>query len=223
MLYIVSTPIGNLEDMTFRAVRILNEVNVILCEDTREAAKLLKHFKVPHKPLISLFEENEVSKISDIVTMLKADQSIALISDSGTPLVSDPGYKLVREALENGVVVQSIPGPSAPITALVSSGLPPDKFIFLGFLPEKDGHRHGFLEKIKINLDSLPVTVIFYVSPHEFARDLETLKAVFGNIEIVTLREMTKVYEERFKGTIDDTLKKFFNPKGEFVVLFHLR
>jgi len=222
MLYLVSTPIGNFEDITLRAQKILTEVNVIVCEDTRETTKLLKHFSIPHKPLISLYEENEVSRISDLIVMLKADQSIALVSDSGTPLISDPGFKFVREALAQGIKVVPIPGPVAAITALSASGLPTDKFLFLGFLPEKSGHREQLLQNTQTSLNLVNSTVIIYVSPYKISGTLESIQKIFGDIEIVILREMTKIYEERWMGKISEAMTKFSSPKGEFVLLFHL-
>lgn len=223
MLYLVSTPIGNLEDLTLRAIRILQEANVIVCEDTRETVKLLKHLNIPPKPLISLYEENETSKIEDVLALVQNDQSVALVSDSGTPLVSDPGYKLVREAVKRNLPVQAVPGPSAVLAALVVSGLPPDKFLFLGFLPEKEGHRLALLNNLKVSLTYIDQTVVIYMSPHKLTKQLDTLSAVFGDIEIVLVREMTKIYEESWHGPISLAQKKYTNPRGEFVLLFSLK
>lgn len=214
MLYLVSTPIGNLEDMTLRAIRILSEADVIIAEDTRRTITLLKHFEIPHKPMLSLFDEVESERLADFLALVSSDQKIALVSDAGTPLVSDPGYKLVREALKNGVKVEAVPGPTAAITALVVSGLPPDKFAFFGFPPEKDSHARKLFENLFIG------TNIFYVSPHKLLRQLALLEEVLGDVEVVICRELTKTFEEVWTGKISEAKLHFKNPKGEFVLLF---
>jgi len=221
MLYIVSTPIGNLEDITLRALRILREADVIIAEDTRHTGLLLKHYEIPHKPMVSLYDEVEVAKLNDLLALAASDQKIALVSDAGTPLISDPGYKLVREVIKNGVSVETIPGPSAAIAALTVSGLPPDKFLFLGFLPEKESHQKELLIKLADNLKVINTTVIFYASPYKLARNLDSLKEAFGDIDIVIARELTKTYQEVWRGKISEALIKFHSPKGEFVVLFN--
>lgn len=215
MLYIVATPIGSLEDISLRALRILKEADAIVAEDTRRTGLLLKHFEIPHKPLISFYEERESQKLQDILALAKT-QSVALVSDAGTPLVSDPGYKLVREAINQGIFVESIPGPTAAITALTLSGLPPDKFLFLGFPPEKDSHQKEILEKIKNY--PLSVTVIFYVSPYKLKRFLQNLDP---DLKIVIARELTKIHQEIWQGTAFDAIVKFEKAKGEVVLLFH--
>lgn len=216
MLYIVSTPIGNLEDISLRAVRILSEADVIIAEDTRHTGVLLKHFEIPHKPLISLYDEVENQKLSDLLALVSSEQNIVLVSDAGTPLVSDPGYKLVREAVKNGVKVTSVPGPTALITALTISGLPPDKFMFFGYPPEKESHQ-------KEVFSNLPKTTnIFYMSPYKLHKNLTNLMEVIGDIEIVVCRELTKIHEEVWSGKISEALKHFKDPKGEFVVLFNI-
>lgn len=212
MLYIVATPIGNLEDITLRALRVLREADVIIAEDTRHTGLLLKHFAIPHKPMISLYDEVENQKLTDLISLTTL-QNAALVSDGGTPLISDPGYKLVRELIKNGVLVESVPGPCAAITALTLSGLPPDKFLFLGYPPEKEGHCQKLLDNLPANM-----TVIFYVSPHKLLRFLKLLKE---DQEIVVTRELTKIYQEIWRGKVSEGLIKFNKPHGEFVVMWH--
>lgn len=214
MLYLVSTPIGNLEDISLRALRVLKEADVILAEDTRHTGLLLKHFAVAHKPMISLYEEVENQKLEELLALIASDQKVVLVSDAGTPLISDPGYKLVREAIAREVKVEAIPGPTAAITALVLSGLPPDKFLFLGYPPEKDSHAAALLEQIR----NLNATKIFYVSPHKLLRFLGLLDP---NLKIVVARELTKVHQEIWRGKVSDGLVRFNKPQGEFVVLWH--
>ena len=225
-LYIVSTPIGNLEDMTYRGIRILSEADAILSEDTRTTAKLLKHYQIPHKPLFSFFEGNENEKREQVLQMLRDGANLALVSESGTPLISDPGFKLVREAVEAGIKVESIPGATALIAALTSSGLPTNAFLFLGFLPKKESHAKELLEKTKSSLTEVEQlkTVIVYESPHRVLDTLELIKEVFGDIEIVTARELTKMYEEVRREKISESLAHFTmkKPKGEFTILFAL-
>lgn len=221
MLYLVSTPIGNLEDISLRAIRILKEADVIIAEDTRHTGLLLKHFEVPHKPLISFYEDVESQKMSDLLALVASDQKVALVSDAGTPLISDPGYKLVREAIKNDVKVESIPGPTAAIVALTVSGLPPDKFLFLGFPPEKASHQIELFKQVKDG--PLKATNILYVSPYKIKSCLSSLNEVFGDIDIVIARELTKVYEEVWQGKISEALTKFAKAKGEIVLLFSLR
>lgn len=221
MLYLVSTPIGNLEDMSLRGIRILSGADVIIAEDTRHTGLLLKHFKIPHKPLLSLYDEVESERLEDFLALVGSDQIVALVSDAGTPLISDPGYKLVREAIKRGVKVESVPGATAMIAALTVSGLPPDKFLFLGFPPEKEGHQKEMFENAKKACQSLRMTVIFYASPYKMKRNLENLKEVLGDLDIVVGRELTKAYEEVWRGTISEALVHFKNPKGEFVILFN--
>lgn len=212
MLKIVATPIGNLKDITLRAIETLKEADIIIAEDTRETIKLLRQFEIPQKPLISFYEEVEASKIDDIL-LLARDHNVVLVSDAGTPLISDPGYKLVREAIKNNLNVESIPGPTAAITALTISGLPPDKFLFMGYPPEKQSHQLKTISDLPKN-----ITVIFYVSPHKLNRFLNNLDP---DLDIVICRELTKLYEERWSGKISEALVKFKQPRGEFVVLWH--
>lgn len=222
MLFIVSTPIGNLEDISLRALRALTEADVIIAEDTRHTGLLLKHFQIPHKALISLYDEVESQKLADLLAMVASEQKVVMVSDAGTPLISDPGYKLVREAIKHGVKIEAIPGPTAVVTALSVSGLPPDKFIFLGYPPEKEGHQRELLQNLKISLDKVPATAIFYLSPYKMKKNLTLLLETFGDVEIVIERELTKVYEESWRGTISEAVKHFKQPRGEFVLLFHL-
>lgn len=212
MLYIVATPIGNLEDITLRALRVLKEADVIIAEDTRHTGLLLKHFEIPHKPMVSLYDEVEAQKITDLIPLI-AQQNVALVTDAGTPLVSDPGYKLVREAIKNDIKVESVPGPTAVIAALTVSGLPPDKFLFLGYPPEKESHQQNVLAGLPNN-----ITVIFYVSPHKL---LKFLRLIGDDQEIVIARELTKTFEEVWRGKPSDAMIKFAKPQGEFVLLWH--
>ncbi|EKD86766.1 MAG: hypothetical protein ACD_37C00153G0002 [uncultured bacterium] len=222
-LFIVATPIGNLGDITLRAVEILKTVSYIACEDTRKTGILLKAIGVTHKPmLISYYEQTEQARVPNILNILRNGQNVALVSDSGTPTISDPGFRLVREAVREEIDVISVPGPSALISALASSGLPTDKFIFLGFLPKKEGNRKKLLQNLKIANEKLEATVIIYEAPHRIVKTLGSVHSVFGNIPISIARELTKIHEEKISGPIEDFIEKYqeFSPKGEFVVLF---
>lgn len=229
-LYIVATPIGNLQDISLRAVDILGLADFILCEDTRTTAILLKsiagkfpEFKNKAK-LVSYYEENEQQRIPETIDLLKKDFSFALVSDAGTPTISDPGFKLIREAVKEGVKVEAIPGASSVITALVSSGLPTDKFTFVGFLPKKPGHRKDLLKNIKTAAETIKQTVIIFESPFRLIKTLRELQEIFGDMDIVLARELTKIYEEIRREKISQALLHFSQkkPKGEFVILFHL-
>ncbi len=237
-LYIVATPIGNLQDISLRAITTLFEVDVILAEDVSKTKNLLRfiHNKYPmladiekeHK-FISFNEFEEINKIPYVLSLLE-EKSIALVSSAGTPLISDPGFKLVKAASEAHAKVISIPGPSSLTTSLTLSTLPTDKFFFLGFLPRTLGKKTTLLEGVKLTLElmqkeKLLPTVIFLESPHRIRQSLNTLKDIFGNIEIVICRELTKLYEEVVIGRIDEVLenKSVKNPKGEFVILFNTK
>ena len=229
-LYIVATPIGNLQDITLRAIDTLLNVQNIFCEDTRKTGVLIekvRSYKIGTKPqrpsLYSYFEENEKQRIPFALELLQKGEDIALVSDAGTPTVSDPGYKLVREAIKIGVNVISIPGPSAVISALVSSGLPTDKFLFLGFLPKKEGHRKELLEKAKKSHDELEETIIIFESPFRIEKTLMELQEIFGEVNIAVCRELTKVYEEIKRGTATDLISFFEKKKykGEFVIVLN--
>jgi 16S rRNA (cytidine1402-2'-O)-methyltransferase len=195
-LYVVATPIGNLEDMTYRAVRILGEADLIACEDTRQTRKLLDHYGI-QKPAISYHEHNEVERSAELIERMNSGASIALVTDAGTPLVSDPGYRLVKAAVENGITVYSIPGASAAITALAASGLPTDSFHFGGFLPPKPGQR---LNALKALADEHS-TLIFYEAPHRILEALEAVEEALGPRPVVVARELTKLHEEFLRGT----------------------
>lgn len=217
MLYLVATPIGNLKDITLRALEILQSVDGIICEDTRRTSLLLNHFQIK-KPLMILNDYNEGKTANQIIDQLKVGQNLALVSDAGTPLISDPGYKLVRECLAEGIAVDSIPGPSSVITALTLSGLPPDRFLFVGYPPEKPGKRAKWLEELK-NADS---TVIMFISPHKLLTILSDMERVFDDIEIVLAAELTKFHQNVEKKKISQWLETLKNPKGEYVLLFNL-
>jgi len=199
MLYIVSTPIGNREDITLRALRILKEVDLIAAEDTRHTGLLLRHFGI-QIPLTSYFEGNELKKKEFILSKLKQGNRIALVSDAGTPGISDPGFRLIRAAIENKIPILPIPGPSAVITALSVSGLPTDAFFFKGFLPHKMKKRRDLLKQ----LEDIRETLIFYESPHRISETLKDIYEVLGDREIVLTRELTKIYEEVLRGKVSE-------------------
>ena len=196
--YIVSTPIGNLEDMTFRAVRVLKEVDLIACEDTRHTRHLLDHYAI-RTPMISYHEHNEIARARELIGRLREGKSIALVSDAGTPLISDPGYRIVAAAASAGFRVVPVPGPSAAIAALTASGLPTDAFRFCGFLPPKSGQRRRSLEALAPE----PATLIFYEAPHRIVETLAEMRAVLGNRPAVVARELTKVHEEFLRGDLE--------------------
>ena len=215
-LFLVPTPIGNLEDITFRAVRILKEADLILAEDTRTSSVLLSHFEIRNK-LSSHHKFNEHQTAERYTERIKAGENIALISDAGTPGISDPGFLLVRKCLEENVPVECLPGPTALIPALVNSGLPSDSFCFEGFLPVKKGR-----QKKLTFLESETRTMIFYESPYRLLKSLNQMKEHFGGERIVSVsRELTKLYEENFRGTIDKTIAHFSAKtiKGEIVLV----
>lgn len=227
MLYLVATPIGNMEDITLRSLNTLFSVDTILCEDTRKTLNLLRHYQKPENKipkLISFYEENEQKRIPEIILELKNGISVALVTNSGTPTISDPGFKLVRECWKENINVISIPGPSSPIAALACSGLPTDKFLFLGFTPNKSGKRIKLFENVKVSLNSLSSTIIFFESPFRIVKSLSDLKSVFGDIDIVVARELTKVYEEIKTDRISVIINEYqkVKPKGEFVILFNV-
>lgn len=224
-LYIVPTPLGNLQDITIRAVNVLKTVEFIACEDTRRTGQLLKKLDAIQNPmLISFFEGNELKRLPNIMNLLINGKDVALVSDAGTPSVSDPGFRLVRQCVEEEIPIVGLPGPSAALLALTVSGLPTDKFMFLGYLPHKPGNRKKLLESVQQTLALVKQTVIFYVAPHKLVRTLEDVQSVFGDIDIVTCREMTKVHEEIRREKISESLTHFSksDPKGEFTLLFHL-
>lgn len=195
-LYVVATPIGNLEDITYRAVRILGQVNWIASEDTRQTRKLLDHYGI-QTPQISYHEHNEMERARELCSRLLAGESGALVSDAGVPLISDPGYRLVHSAVGAGIIVQPVPGPSAALAALSASGLPTDAFHFAGFLPPKPGQRIHALEAVRDE----HATLIFYEAPHRLLEALADIRSVLGDRDVVIARELTKVHEEFLHGT----------------------
>ncbi|HSD13152.1 MAG TPA: 16S rRNA (cytidine(1402)-2'-O)-methyltransferase [Flavobacterium sp.] len=215
-LYLVPTPIGNLDDMTFRAIKVLKEVDLILAEDTRNSGKLLKHFEIATH-MQSHHMHNEHKTVENIVKRLQTGENIALISDAGTPAISDPGFLLTRACVENGVEVECLPGATAFVPALVNSGLPNDKFVFEGFLPDKKGRQTRYLV-----LAEETRTMILYVSPHKLVKTLAEFVQYFGADRTVSVsRELSKMHEETVRGTAGEVLKHFEAkpPKGEIVVV----
>lgn len=214
-LYLVATPIGNLEDITARALQVLREVTLIAAEDTRHTGKLLKHFEIS-TPQTSFFEHNKRAKLETVLARL-SEGDVALVSDAGTPALNDPGYELVRAALDAGHKVSPIPGPSAPIAALVASGLPTDRFLYLGYLKRKHGDRKRQLDEVQ----KLPYTLIFLETPHRLLAALSDLQAVLGDRNIAVARELTKLHEEIFRGKISEALTYFnVHPlKGEITLV----
>ncbi|MFT6214885.1 MAG: 16S rRNA (cytidine1402-2'-O)-methyltransferase [Roseivirga sp.] len=214
-LYLVPTPIGNLEDITLRAIRILNEVNVILAEDTRTSGKLLKHHNIS-KPLQSYHIFNEHKTVEQLINRMKSGETFALISDAGTPSISDPGFLLVREVIKAGIEVNCLPGATAFVPALVNSGLPSDRFVFEGFLPHKKGRHTRLLKLVEEER-----TIILYESPHRLIKCLEQLKEYLGDRNASVSREISKMFEETARGTLSELIFYFTNKgvKGEFVVL----
>ena len=243
-LYLVSTPIGNLEDITIRALKTLFSVDIIACEDTRVTGQLLELLKKKYasflpsdkKPaFISYRDTNEQSIAAELIHKLELQKNVALVSDAGTPLVSDPGFRIVTQAQKRNIPIVVVPGVSAFLTALTGSGLPANTFTFLGYLPEKQGKRIAELKNIHShhsrnwnsfnsgNEDPLPSrTYIVYVAPHKLLQTLDDMEEVFGNISLVLARELTKLHEEYWRGTIKEALVHFPNPQGEIVILFRL-
>jgi 16S rRNA (cytidine1402-2'-O)-methyltransferase len=216
-LYIVATPIGNLEDITLRALRILRECDLVACEDTRQSRKLLDHASIS-KPMVSYHDHNEAVRTAELIEKLQGGAKIALVSDAGTPMISDPGYRLVVAAVEAGIAVVPIPGASAAIAAMSASGLPPDSFRFCGFLPPRGAARKKALEEVAHET----ATLIFYEAPHRIVEALEDIAAVMGSRRVVVAREITKIHEEFLRGTaaeIRATLAARPSVKGEITIL----
>ena len=213
-LFVVSTPIGNLEDITLRALRTLQAVAVIAAEDTRRTAILLRRHGIG-TPTISFHEHNERRRTAELLRRLSNGDSIALVSDAGTPLVSDPGARLVQAAIREGIRVEAVPGPSAVMAALTVSGLPTDRFTFLGFAPARSGERTRWLEAVK----ELPGTLVFFEAPHRIRASLEAVRHVLGNRHISVARELTKVHEEVARGRVDEVLTAKLNVRGEYTVV----
>ena len=220
MLYIVATPIGNLEDITLRALRVLREVDFILAEDTRKTGLLLKHFAIK-KPLHSFYDHNEVKKLPWAIEELKKDKDIALVSSAGVPTVCDPGYKLIRECRSQGLKVTSVPGPSSVINALALSSLPHDKFAFFGYLPRKTSEIKKVLQKAQI----CQCLVGFFESPFRIVKSLETIKGILGNKRLIIAREMTKKFEEVLDLNLEEAIAHFSKrkPKGELTLFINMR
>lgn len=217
MFFVVATPIGNLEDITLRALRVLKESDLIVCEDTRQTSKLLQKYEIT-KPLLSYHAQSKMQKIEVILEHLKKGEKVALVSDAGTPGISDPGYLLIQKVLEMGVKIVPIPGPSAFLTALSASGLPIHEFIYLGFLPHKKGRETLFKE-----IAASERTIVFYESPYRILKTLERLQELCPEKQIVVGRELTKMFEEFFRGKVQDAFGHFSQNKilGEFVVIIH--
>jgi 16S rRNA (cytidine1402-2'-O)-methyltransferase len=215
-LYIIATPIGNLEDMTYRAVRILGEVDLIAAEDTRHSLKLLNHFGIS-RPLTSYFDHNQQIKGERILNALRQGKSVALISDAGTPCVSDPGYQLVRDAVAENIPVVPVPGACAAVAALAASGLPTDSFTFAGFPPSRQGKRRTFLAGI----DALPGTLVLYEAPHRLLETLSDIREMLGERQVIVARELTKMFEEFIRGTASEVIAAVSQGivRGEVVVL----
>lgn len=215
-LYLVATPIGNLEDITLRALRTLRECDVVAAEDTRHSGQLLKHFGIS-KPLLSYFQFNEARRSEEIIERLRRGETVALVTDAGSPGISDPGERVVRAAIAAGLRVESVPGPSALVAALTASGLPTDEFHFIGFLPHKSGQRRNKLESLK----SFAGTLVLYESPYRIEKLLGELREIYPERPVVLARELTKKFEEFVRGKpaeLSETLRKR-SVKGEFVVL----
>ena len=217
MLYIVPTPIGNLKDITLRGLEMFQQVDGIICEDTRRTGLLLNHYNIK-KPLLVLNDYNEQKVVAQVINLLNQGQNLALVSDAGTPLISDPGYKLVRECLNLGIEIDSLPGPSSVITALTLSGLPPDRFLFVGYPPEKSGRRLKWLEDLK----KVDVTIIMFISPHKLLTTLSDMKEVLGDINVVVAHELTKIHQSVESKKISTWLDTLKSPKGEYILLLNL-
>jgi len=216
-LYLVATPIGNLADITHRALQVLKDVDLIACEDTRHTHKLLQHYAITTKT-ISYHEHNEQQRAAHLIDLLKQGSDVAVVSDAGTPSISDPGFRLVRAAIENDVPVVPVPGPSALISALIAAGLPTDEFFFAGFLPSRSNARRAKLNELR----SIPGTLIFYEAPHRLAMTLSDAYEILGEREAVVARELTKLHEEIRRGRLSELSSHYAdeeNPRGEIVVL----
>ena len=213
-LYLIPTPIGNLDDITIRSLKLLREVDILLCEDTRVTGSLLKKYDIKKK-LISCHEYNEDSIKYDVVKYIKDGLKVGLVTDQGSPIISDPGFRVVQEVIDNGYSVIGLPGATAFVPALISSGIAPSKFLFYGFLNSKNSKQKQELESLKL----YPYTMIFYEAPHRIINTLENMRKIFGNRHISLSREISKLYEEIYRGTIDEVLGNFDKLKGEFVLI----
>lgn len=213
-LYLVPTPIGNLEDMTYRSINVLNTVEVIFSEDTRVTLQLLNHFDIKKK-LIALHDHNEDSEKEKVLEYLKNGKSIAIVTDRGTPIISDPGYKTVKYVTDNGYNVVGLPGANAFVPALITSGIEPSPFMFYGFLNSKDSKRKAELDKLKF----FKYTIIFYEAPHRIKKTMEEILEIFGDRQVSLSREISKKFESIYRGNISDLLPTLDNIKGEFVIV----
>lgn len=221
MLTIIPTPIGNLKDITLRALEVLKECDEIICEDSRRTSLLLSHYEIK-KPLIVLNDFNEYKSEDFILGKLREGKNLALVSDAGTPLVSDPGYKIVRAAIEQGLEVDSLPGPTSTTTALTLSAMPPDKFMFVGYLPEKEGRRKSQYQNLTEINKLIPTTFIIFVAPHKLLKTLEEIKSELNNPGIALCKELTKIHQDVKRGRISEVLEDMKNPKGEYILLLNL-
>ncbi len=215
-LYVVPTPIGNLKDITYRAIETLNTVDYILAEDTRTSKPLLQHFNI-HTPLKAYHAFNEHNVLQNIIRDLLQGKNIALISDAGTPGISDPGYLIIKHSIENGISIECLPGPTAFVPALVCSGKPLHHFVFIGFLPVKKGRQSKLQE-----ISQIPYTIVLYESPHKLLKTLKDLKSIFGKDKTISIsREISKIFEEHKRGNIEEMIQYFQThpPKGEFVIV----
>ena len=216
-LYLVATPIGNLADITHRALQVLRDVDLIACEDTRHTHKLLHHYGITTKT-ISYHEHNEQQRAAELIELLKQGSDVAVVSDAGTPSISDPGFRLVRAAVDAGIVVVPLPGPSALIAALIAAGLPTDQFFFGGFLPARSSARRARLDELR----AIPGTLIFYEAPHRLAASLRDAHEILGEREAVVARELTKLHEEIRRGRLSELAEHYATveqPRGEIVLL----
>ena len=218
MLYVVATPIGNLEDMSLRAVRTLKEVELIAAEDTRKTRILLKQYDIK-TPLTSYYEHSKQMKTAQLIDRLRNGDDIAIVSEAGMPGISDPGYELINAAIGEGIEVIPIPGPSALTSALVVSGLPADQFVYLGFLPRKKGER----KKLLTSVADQPRTMVAFEAPHRIKSSLADIKGILGNRRIAVCRELTKTFEEVFRGSVSEAAGHFDEPKGEFTLVIEGR
>jgi 16S rRNA (cytidine1402-2'-O)-methyltransferase len=215
-LYLVATPIGNLADITHRALQVLRDVDLIACEDTRHTHKLLQHYGIDTKT-ISYHEHNEQQRARELIEQLQQGKNVAVVSDAGTPSISDPGFRLVRSAIEHDIRIVPLPGPSALVASLVAAGLPTDEFFFGGFLPARSGARRGRVEEMR----SIPATLIFYEAPHRLAASLRDAYEILGEREAVVARELTKLHEEIRRGRLSELAEHYstVEPRGEIVLL----
>lgn len=222
MLTIVPTPIGNLKDITLRALEVLQKADEIICEDSRRTSLLLSHYQIK-KPLVILNDFNEFRCEELILSKLRSGSNLALVSDAGTPLISDPGYKIVRSCIEQGLEVDSLPGASSVTTALTLSGLPPDKFMFIGYLPEKEGRRKSLYRTLLEINKLIPTTFIIFVAPHKLLKTSQEIKENLDDPKVVLAKELTKIHQEIKSKKASEFLEEYKkrNPKGEFILMLN--